>query len=153
IPVSAMRDRRKLEVIHRGRLLPPGGPIMKRRIRSAVRLLALAAVFGPGSARPAEPDAAVAAAVEKLAPSIIELRHRIHEHPELSNRETDTAKLVADHLRALGLEVRTGVAKTGVIGILKGGKPGPVVAVRADMDALPVTEQTSLPYKSTVRTT
>jgi amidohydrolase len=126
---------------------------MKRRIRSAVRLLALAVLLLPRSARPEEPDAAVAAAVEKLAPSIIELRHRIHEHPELGNREVETAKLVAKKLKDLGLEVQTGVARTGVIGILKGGKPGPVVAARADMDALPVTEQTTLEYKSTVRTT
>ncbi|HYH45154.1 MAG TPA: amidohydrolase [Thermoanaerobaculia bacterium] len=91
--------------------------------------------------------------VTKRAPGIIELRHRLHQNPELSNRETDTAALVAERLRALGLEVKTGVAKTGVVGILRGGKPGPVVAVRADMDALPVTEQTDFPWKSTKRAT
>lgn len=96
-------------------------------------------------------DAEVAAAVAKLEPSLIEIRHDIHEHPELSNREVRTAALVANQLKALGLEVRTGVAKTGVIGILRGGRPGPVVALRADMDALPVTEPTPLPFKSTVR--
>jgi amidohydrolase len=79
-------------------------------------------------------------------------RRDIHQHPELSNRETRTAKLVADHLRSLGLEVRTGVAHTGVVGVLRGGKPGPVVALRADMDALPVTELVDLPFKSTVTT-
>ncbi|MGE3616850.1 MAG: amidohydrolase, partial [Gemmatimonadales bacterium] len=76
-----------------------------------------------------------------------------HEHPELGNSEIRTAKLVADHLRSLGIEVTTGVAKTGVVGVLRGGRPGPVVALRADMDALPVTEQVDLPFKSTVRTT
>lgn len=93
------------------------------------------------------------AAVERVAPGIIEIRHQIHQNPELSNREFKTAELVANHLRALGLEVRTGIAHTGVVGLLKGGRPGPVIAVRADMDALPVTEETPYPFKSTVRTT
>lgn len=92
-------------------------------------------------------------AVERLAPGITEVRHRIHQHPELSNREVDTARLVADQLRILGLEVRTGIAHTGVVGLLKGGKPGRVIALRAEMDALPVTEDTALPFKSQVRTT
>ena len=84
----------------------------------------------------------------------IELRHQIHQNPELGNREFKTAKLVADHLRSLGFDdVQTGIAHTGVVGILKGGKPGGVVAVRADMDGLPVTEDTDLPFKSTVKTT
>jgi amidohydrolase len=99
-------------------------------------------------------DRDVAAAVDKIAPAVTEIRHQIHQHPELGNREFETAKLVADYLRGLGLdEVRTGIAHTGVIGVLRGGKPGPVVAVRADMDALPVTEDTPLPFKSTVRST
>jgi amidohydrolase len=96
-------------------------------------------------------DPRVAAAVERLAPRITEIRHDLHQHPELSNRETRTAGLVAEHLRALGMEVRTGVAHTGVVGILRGGRPGPTIAIRADMDALPVTEENSLPWKSTVR--
>jgi amidohydrolase len=83
---------------------------------------------------------------------VVAWRRDIHQHPELSNRETRTAKLVADHLTALGLEVRTGVAHTGVVGVLRGGKPGPVVALRADMDALPVTELVDLPFKSIVTT-
>jgi amidohydrolase len=90
---------------------------------------------------------------QRVAPQIIELRHRIHQNPELSNRESQTAELVAAHLRSLGLEPRTGLAKTGVVALLKGGKPGPLIAVRADMDALPVTEQTDLPFKSTKRDT
>ena len=81
-----------------------------------------------------------------------EIRHQIHQHPELSNREEKTAALVADYLRKLGLEVRTGVGRHGVVAILKGGQPGSVVAVRADMDALPVTEQTNSPYASKVTT-
>tara|TARA_Y100000590_G_scaffold190409_2_gene216710 strand:+ start:27560 stop:28840 length:1281 start_codon:yes stop_codon:yes gene_type:complete len=98
-------------------------------------------------------DRKIEKAVKKYTTSTIELRHQIHQYPELGNREFKTAELVANHLKSLGIEVQTGVAHTGVIGILKGDKPGPVVAVRADMDALPVTEDTDLPFKSTVRTT
>ncbi|MDP6966055.1 MAG: amidohydrolase [Candidatus Marinimicrobia bacterium] len=83
----------------------------------------------------------------------MEYRHQIHQNPELGNREFKTAALVAEHLRSLGIQVTTGIAHTGVVGILEGGRPGPVVAVRADMDALPVTEETPYPFKSTVRTT
>ena len=80
-------------------------------------------------------------------------RRDIHQHPELGNRETRTAKLVADHLRALGFDdVRTGIATTGVTAVLRGGKPGPRIAVRADMDALPVTERSGLPFESKVTT-
>jgi amidohydrolase len=98
-------------------------------------------------------DADVRAATERITPKLIEVRHDLHRHPELGNREIRTAALVARELRRLGLEVRTGVAKTGVVGILRGGRPGPVVAVRADMDGLPVTEQTDLPFKSVETTT
>ena len=91
--------------------------------------------------------------VEKYADATIKIREQIHQNPELGNREFKTAELVANHLRKLGIEVTTGIAHTGVIGILRGGKPGTVVAVRADMDALPVTEDTPYPFKSTVRTT
>ena len=79
---------------------------------------------------------------------VIEWRRHFHQYPELSNREVKTAAIVADHLKKLGIEVQTGVAKTGVVGLLKTGKPGPVIALRADMDALPVTERNSLPYAS-----
>ena len=92
-------------------------------------------------------------AISKNLNTIIDLRHQIHQYPELGNREYKTAKLVAKHLRSLGIEVETDIAYTGVVGVLKGNKPGPVVAVRADMDALPVTEETDLPFKSTVKTT
>ncbi|MEE8306250.1 MAG: amidohydrolase, partial [Gammaproteobacteria bacterium] len=90
-------------------------------------------------------------AINAIEPQVIAWRRDIHEHPELSNREFRTAALVADHIRALGLEVRTGVAHTGVVGTLVGGQPGPVIALRADMDALPVTEQVDLPFASKVR--
>lgn len=89
----------------------------------------------------------------KIAPAIIEIRHQIHQNPELSNREEKTAALIAAYLQKLGLEVKTGVARHGVVALLKGGRPGPVVAVRADIDALPVTEQTNLPFASKVRAT
>ena len=88
--------------------------------------------------------------VSKVENKVIEWRHHIHQNPELSNREFKTAELVADHLKSLGIKVTTGVAHTGVVGILKGNKPGKVVALRADMDALPVTERNNLPYKSNV---
>ena len=73
----------------------------------------------------------------------------IHANPELSNREFETSKRIASELRALGIEVRTGIAHTGVVGVLRGARPGPVVAIRADMDALPVTERSDLPFRST----
>lgn len=95
----------------------------------------------------------VAALVDKHRAEAIRMREHIHQNPELGNREFKTAELVAEHLTALGIEIRTGVAHTGVVGVLKGGRPGPVVAIRADMDALPVTEETVLPFRSTVRTT
>jgi amidohydrolase len=84
---------------------------------------------------------------------VISLRRDFHQHPELSNREERTALKVAERLAELGLEVRRGIAKTGVVGVLRGGAPGPVVALRADMDALPITEDTGLPFASKVRAT
>lgn len=82
---------------------------------------------------------------------VIEWRRDIHQNPELSNREFKTAEKIAKHLKSLGIEVQTGVAKTGVIGLLKGDQPGKVVALRADIDALPVTERNDLPFKSNVK--
>lgn len=92
-------------------------------------------------------------AITRIEPQCIAWRQEIHKHPELGNREVNTAKLVAAHLRKLGIEVKEGVAKTGVVGILRGGKPGPCVALRADMDALPVTERVNIPYASKDKTT
>lgn len=95
--------------------------------------------------------------IDKLADQIeskvIDWRRHFHQNPELSNREFKTAEKISAHLKSLGLEVQTGVAKTGVVGLLKGGKPGPVVALRADMDALPVVERVDLPFASKVRST
>ena len=90
--------------------------------------------------------------INSIESKVIQWRHEIHQNPELSNREFNTAKKVAAHLESLGIEVSTEIAYTGVVGVLKGKKPGKVVALRADMDALPVTERNSLPYKSKVTT-
>ncbi len=90
----------------------------------------------------------ISAATEKLMPQVVEWRRHLHQFPELSNREFKTSKYVENHLRKLGLEVKTGVAKTGVIGILKGNQPGPTIGLRADMDGLPVTERVSIPFAS-----
>jgi amidohydrolase len=87
-------------------------------------------------------------AVASVDKQVIDWRHEIHQHPELGNMELKTSALVASQLRSFGLEVRTNVGKTGVVGVLKGAKPGPVVALRADMDALPVEEMTGLPFAS-----
>ncbi|MCB0665591.1 MAG: amidohydrolase [Saprospiraceae bacterium] len=91
--------------------------------------------------------------VANIEAQVIEWRRDLHEHPELSNREFETAKKVADHLESLGLEVKTGIAHTGVVGVLKGTQEGPVVALRADMDALPVTERVDIPFASKVKST
>ena len=84
----------------------------------------------------------------KIMPQVVQWRRHLHQYPELSNREFKTAKYVEEHLKNLGLEVKTGVAKTGVVAILKGAQPGPVIGLRADMDALPVTERVSIPFAS-----
>jgi len=94
-------------------------------------------------------DESIDARATALETRLIEWRRDLHQHPELSNREYRTAALVAVHLRDLGMEIRTNVANTGVVGVLNAGKSGPLVALRADMDGLPVTEQTGLPYAST----
>ena len=96
--------------------------------------------------------AEVAQRADALSKKIIAWRRDFHEHPELGNHEFRTADIIAKHLQSLGIEVKTGVATTGVVGILRGGKPGPVVALRADMDALPVTERVNLPFASKVTT-
>jgi amidohydrolase len=90
---------------------------------------------------------------DQLEDKVIAWRRDFHEHPELGNNEIRTSEIVAKHLKSLGLEVKTGIAKTGVVGVLKGGKPGPVVALRADMDGLPVTERVPLPFASKAKST
>ena len=95
-------------------------------------------------------DQSILKDIEQIESQVIDWRHYFHENPELSNREFNTAEKIATHLKSLGMEVQTGVAKTGVVGLLKGNNPGKVVALRADIDGLPVTERNDLSYKSTV---
>lgn len=114
---------------------------------AAVLLWGLAAI---AAAAPALPED-VQALVDDVMPQVVAWRRDLHAHPELGNREFRTAGVVAEHLERLGMEVTTNVAHTGVVGVLRGG-PGPVVALRADMDGLPVTEQVDLPFASKVRT-
>lgn len=111
----------------------------------------LMAPFVAGQAQPALPDA-VQNQVDSVMPQVVAWRRDFHQHPELGNREFRTSGIIAEHLEALGMEVQTGIAHTGVVGILRGGQPGPVVALRADMDALPVAEQVDLPFASQMRT-
>jgi amidohydrolase len=113
----------------------------------SVSLVILIGVATFSSAQPQQP----VVISEQLEQKVIEWRRDLHQHPELSNREFRTAKVIAEHLNELGLEVQTGIAHTGVVGVLTGGKPGPTIALRADMDALPVIEQTDLPFKSTAK--
>src|SRR5713226_1972602 len=96
-------------------------------------------------------DQRIDEAAKNVEPKVIECRRDIHQHPELGNREFRTSKLVADRLKQLGIEIRTPIAHTGVVGLLRGGKPGPVVGLRADMDALPVVEEVDVPFRSTAR--
>ena len=118
-----------------------------------ILLFVLAALAGASPLHAAE--ALTAQDIDRLAKEVeakvIAWRRDIHQNPELGNREVRTGKLIAEHLQKLGLEVKTGVAKTGVVAVLKGGKPGPVVALRADMDALPVIEAVDLPFASKVK--
>ena len=116
-------------------------------------IAAIAASLAGAVVAAQDPLARIDQETSRITPAVTEIRHQIHQNPELSNREEKTAALVAEYLRKLGLDVRTGVARHGVVALLKGGRPGPVVAVRADMDALPVTEQTNLPFASKVRST
>jgi amidohydrolase len=119
-----------------------------------ISTLALLAGLAMGAPAMAAPSAAkVEAAAKAVQPKVVAWRRDIHENPELGNQEVRTAALIAKELRALGIEVRENVGKTGVVGVLKGGKPGKVVALRADMDALPVEEKTGLPFASKVKAT
>lgn len=119
--------------------------------------LACVTAQGPSVENIASPDSDIRTTIDKMANEIdakvIQWRRQIHQNPELSNREFKTGEMVAKHLESLGIEVHRNVAKTGVKGILRGGKPGPVVALRADMDALPVTERVDIPFASKVKST
>jgi len=116
------------------------------------QLLLIPCLLLAATATAQDSSAQAAALSASVNGKVLAWRRDIHQHPELSNRETRTSKLVAEHLRSLGLEVRTGIAHNGVVAIIKGGKPGPRIALRADMDALPVTEQVDLPFASKVTT-
>ena len=127
---------------------------MTRTVRVVLCAGLLLALRGAAAAQPAATSPLherIDQAAEAVLLKVVTWRRDLHAHPELGNREFETSKKMAAHLTALGLEVRTGVAKTGVVGILRGGKPGPVVALRSDMDALPVVEETGLPFASTVK--
>lgn len=119
-----------------------GGP-MKKLI--AILCLCFATSVNVLAVDPAED---INAAAQRILPQVIEWRRHLHQYPELGNREFKTADYIEKHLRRLGLEVRTKVAKTGVVGILRGGKPGATIGLRADMDGLPVTERVNLPFAS-----
>lgn len=121
---------------------------MKKSLLSIFLLISIASLAQNDARR-----AKVMRSADQLEQKVIAWRRDFHEHPELGNNEIRTADSVAKHLQALGIEVKTGVAKTGVIGLLKGGKPGPVVALRADMDALPVIERTPVPFASKIKAT
>lgn len=115
------------------------------------RLILIVICFLPAvvfSQSPAALSKKINEQIPQMEKKVITWRRHIHENPELSNREYETARYVASHLRTLGIELDTGVAHTGVVGLLNTGKPGPVIALRADMDALPVTERNSLPFAS-----
>lgn len=116
-------------------------------------LILLLFCFKIASAQKSNYSEIIAKKADKMEQKVIAWRHDFHQNPELGNRETRTAAIIAKHLQSLGIEVQTGVAVTGVVGILKGDKPGPVVALRADMDALPVEEKNDLPFASKVKTT
>ena len=128
-----------------------GHRILRVVLVSALVGIGWIAAWAQAPAMPAAVRAQIEATSKEIHPAVIEIRRDIHRNPELGFRETRTSALIADRLRALKFDtVRTGVGKTGVVGTLKGGKPGPVVAIRADMDALPVPELIDVPYKSLV---
>lgn len=123
---------------------------MKKLLVGAIAAsLALAAPANAQTAQGFSPE--IESSIESVLPRMVAWRRDFHQNPELSYEEVRTARVVAAHLRSLRLEVRTGIAQTGVVGVLRGGRPGPVIALRADMDALPVTEEGDLPFRSRAR--
>jgi amidohydrolase len=135
---------------------------MRRAVRVCMSVLLACGALATSSTRAQQAPRAAAASplageLDKLTaavePELLEWRRYLHQHPELSNRETATARYVAERLKSFGLEPRTGVARTGVVALLKGGRPGPVVALRADMDGLPVREEVDVPFASKAKST
>lgn len=124
----------------------------KRRFVITLLVLVFQVYTSPAFSQSSKSQEALKKSIQKLEEKVIQWRRDIHQNPELGNRETRTAALIAEHLRSLGMQVETYVAKTGVVGILAGDKTGPVVALRADMDALPIVERTDVPFASTVKT-
>jgi len=127
--------------------------MMKRFLAAAAAAFALSGSVPPATGQARDLDARIAAMVKEINPDLITVRRDLHQHPELSLQEKRTSGIVADRFRALGLEVRTGIRGTGVLGVLRGAKPGPIIGYRADMDALPITEETGLPFASKERGT
>ena len=127
-------------------ILAASAVVLLASLQPTARLRAAQVARTPAAASP------LAAEIDKLAagiePEMLEWRRYLHQHPELSNRETETARYIVERLKSFGLEAKTGVARTGVVAILKGGRPGPVVALRSDMDALPVREEVDVPFAS-----
>lgn len=121
--------------------------------RKLLTLLLFSPFILPAQKGVTDLTAKINAAADKIEPKTIAWRRDLHEHPELGNNEFRTAGIIAAHLRSLGIEVTEGVGKTGVVGVLKGSKPGPCIGLRADMDGLPVVERTGLPFASKVRST
>jgi amidohydrolase len=125
---------------------------MLNRTGLCLALILVATGHGPMEAQKAASPTSLSSEVDRLAAAseaeMLEWRRHLHQHPELSNRETETAKFVVERLRSFGLEPQTGIARTGVVAVLKGGRPGPVVALRADMDGLPVREEVQVPFAS-----
>lgn len=131
----------------RSRTEPDGAGYYAGSICRGTRMLRIATLTAALSALLAAPAIAqqrpeVEAAAKSVQQDVVSWRRDLHQHPELGNQETRTAKVIADHLRTLGMDPKTGIGATGVAAVLKGGKPGPRIALRADMDALPVTEDT-----------
>lgn len=118
-----------------------------------ILLLINSSLFSQSLNKTSDLTAKINSAADKIESKCIDWRRDVHQHPELGNNEYRTAKLIADHLRSLGIEVQEGVGKTGVVGVLRGDKPGPCIGLRADIDALPVVERVDLPFASKVKST
>jgi amidohydrolase len=136
---------------NQGNLMIPFIKVYLRQMKASFLSLLILAGFSSALSQIKNLPQQIHASAVKLEDKTIAWRRDFHLHPELSNREFRTSKIIAEHLRSLGMEVREGVAKTGVVGVLRGSKPGPCIGLRADMDALPIVERTGLSFASTVK--